>query len=59
MLTSEVELGLQNALSMTRNGDKRASPVLGAAVWISLAAAPTFAIMSLLVAQNTPARDRR
>jgi hypothetical protein len=33
---------------MSRNGDKQAYPVLGAAEWISLAAAPTFAIMAVL-----------
>ena len=33
---------------MNRNEDKQAYPVLGAADWISLAAAPTFAIMALL-----------
>jgi hypothetical protein len=31
-----------------RNEDKQAYPVLSAADWISLAAAPTFAIMALL-----------
>ena len=33
---------------MNQNGDKQAPSVLGAADWISLAAAPTFAIMALL-----------
>jgi hypothetical protein len=33
---------------MNRNEDNRVHPVLGAADWISLAAAPTFAIMALL-----------
>jgi hypothetical protein len=33
---------------MSRNGYKQAYPVLGAAEWISLAAAPTFAIMAVL-----------
>jgi hypothetical protein len=33
---------------MNRNEDKQAYPVLSAADWISLAAAPTFAIMALL-----------
>ena len=33
---------------MNQNGDKQGRPVLGAADWISLAAAPTFAIMALL-----------
>ncbi len=33
---------------MTRNEDKRAPLLLGAADWISLAATPTFAIMALL-----------
>jgi len=33
---------------MNRNEDKQAYPVPGAAEWISLAAAPTFAIMALL-----------
>ena len=33
---------------MNRNHDKQAYPVLSAADWISLAAAPTFAIMALL-----------
>jgi hypothetical protein len=33
---------------MNQNGGKQAHPALGAADWISLAAAPTFAIMALL-----------
>ena len=33
---------------MNQNGDKQARPALGAADWISLAAAPSFAIMALL-----------
>src|ERR1700729_4472121 len=33
---------------MNQNGDKQAHAELGAADWISLAAAPTFAIMALL-----------
>jgi hypothetical protein len=33
---------------MNRNQDKQAYLVLGAADWLSLAAAPTFAIMALL-----------
>jgi hypothetical protein len=33
---------------MNRNEGKQAYPVLSAADWISLAAAPTFAIMALL-----------
>jgi len=33
---------------MNQNGDKQGRPVLGAADWISLAAAPSFAIMALL-----------
>jgi uncharacterized membrane protein YeiH len=33
---------------MNRNEDNQAYPVLGAADWMSLAAAPTFAIMALL-----------
>jgi len=33
---------------MNRNEDKQAYPVLSAADWISLAAAPAFAIMALL-----------
>jgi hypothetical protein len=33
---------------MNRNEDKQAYPAPGAADWISLAAAPTFAIMALL-----------
>ena len=33
---------------MNRNQDKQACLVLGAADWLSLAAAPTFAIMALL-----------
>ena len=33
---------------MNRNEDREAYPELGAADWISLAAAPTFAIMALL-----------
>ena len=33
---------------MNRNEDKQAYPVLSAADWISLAAAPIFAIMALL-----------
>ena len=33
---------------MTRSEDKQAHPMLGAADWISLSAAPTFAIMALL-----------
>ena len=33
---------------MNQNGGKQGRPVLGAADWISLAAAPTFAIMALL-----------
>jgi len=33
---------------MNHNEDKQAHPGLGAADWISLAAAPTFAIMALL-----------
>ena len=33
---------------MNQNGDKEGRPVLGAADWISLAAAPSFAIMALL-----------
>ena len=45
---SEVGAGLQNALPMKRNGDEPAHPVLGAAEWISLAAAPTFAAMAVL-----------
>ena len=35
---------------MNQNGGKQGRPVLGAADWISLAAAPTFAIMALLTA---------
>jgi hypothetical protein len=38
----------RSLLPMNRNEDKQAYPVLGAADWISLAAAPTFAIMALL-----------
>ena len=33
---------------MTRNEDKQAHPMSGVSDWISLAAAPTFAIMALL-----------
>jgi len=33
---------------MNQNGGKQAHPALGAAEWISLAAAPTFAIMALV-----------
>jgi hypothetical protein len=33
---------------MNRSGDKPAHPVLVAAEWISLAAAPTFAVMAVL-----------
>jgi hypothetical protein len=33
---------------MTPNEDEQASPAPGAADWISLAAAPTFAVMALL-----------
>jgi hypothetical protein len=33
---------------MNQTGDKQAHPMLGAADWISLGAAPTFAIMALL-----------
>jgi hypothetical protein len=33
---------------MNRNEDNQAYPVLGAADWLCLAAAPTFAIMALL-----------
>ena len=33
---------------MNRNHDKQAHPALSAAEWISLAAAPTFALMALL-----------
>lgn len=33
---------------MNRNHDKQAHPVLSAPDWISLAAAPTFALMALL-----------
>jgi hypothetical protein len=33
---------------MNRNEDKQAYPVLSAGDWVSLAAAPTFAIMALL-----------
>jgi len=33
---------------MNQNGGKQAHPALGAADWISLAAAPTLAIMALL-----------
>ena len=33
---------------MNRNEDKQAYPVRNAAEWISLAAAPTFAVMALL-----------
>ena len=50
---------------MNRNEDKQAYPVLGAADWISLAAAPTFAIMAclrvfLVAARRTcSARPRR
>jgi hypothetical protein len=33
---------------MNQNGNEQAHSVLGAADWISLAAAPTFAIMALL-----------
>jgi len=33
---------------MNRNGDEPAHPVLGAAEWIALAAAPTFAVMAVL-----------
>ena len=33
---------------MNQNGGKQAHPALGAADWISLAAAPTFAIMALV-----------
>jgi hypothetical protein len=33
---------------MNRNEDKQAYPALGAAEWISLAAAPIFAIMALM-----------
>jgi hypothetical protein len=33
---------------MNRDHDKQAEPALGAADWISLAAAPTFAVMALL-----------
>jgi hypothetical protein len=33
---------------MNRNHDKQARPVLSAADWISLAAAPTFALMALV-----------
>jgi hypothetical protein len=33
---------------MIRNKDKQVYPVLGSADWISLAAAPTFAIMAML-----------
>jgi hypothetical protein len=35
-------------LPMNRSEDKRANPVLAAADWIPLAAAPTFAVMALL-----------
>jgi len=35
---------------MNRNQDKQAAPALGAADWLCLAAAPTFAIMALLTA---------
>ncbi len=33
---------------MNCNHDKQAHPVLGAADWISLAAAPTYAVIALL-----------
>ncbi|MGA7957437.1 MAG: hypothetical protein WCA26_10330 [Xanthobacteraceae bacterium] len=33
---------------MTRNEDKQSHPMSGVSDWISLAAAPTFAIMALL-----------
>ncbi|MGA3002263.1 MAG: hypothetical protein ABSE20_11085 [Acetobacteraceae bacterium] len=36
---------------MNRNEDQQAHPVAGAAVWISLAAAPTFLIMALLTSR--------
>ena len=42
------ELGAPAVVDRDRNEDKQAYPVLGAADWISLAAAPTFAIMALL-----------
>jgi hypothetical protein len=35
---------------MNRNQDQQADPTLGAADWLCLAAAPTFAIMALLTA---------
>jgi hypothetical protein len=41
-------IGFRSVLAMNRNEDKQAYPVLRAADWISLAAAPTFAIMALL-----------
>ena len=33
---------------MNRNADRQALPALGAADWISLAAAPSFAVMALI-----------
>jgi hypothetical protein len=41
-------ISFRNVLPMNRNEDKQAYPVLRATDWISLAAAPTFAIMALL-----------
>jgi hypothetical protein len=44
---------------MKHNGDEPAHAVLGAAEWISLAAAPTFAAMAVLTADRPmcPARQ--
>ena len=39
---------LRSVLPMNRDHDKQAHPMLSAADWISLAAAPTFAVMALL-----------
>ena len=41
-------ISFRSVLPMNRNEDEQVNPVLGAADWISLAAAPTFAIMALL-----------
>jgi hypothetical protein len=37
---------------MNQNGDKQAHPVSDAADWISLAAAPTFVVMALLIGMH-------
>jgi hypothetical protein len=44
----QYRISFRSAFPMNRNEDKQAYPAPGAADWISLAAAPTFAIMALL-----------